>query len=73
MPPVTEMVFVVGPMDPATKRGLSGVLAASASRLASPAASRLMRRASCCSPYSASTTDVAPKVSVSRMSAPASR
>ena len=30
MPPVTEMVLVVGPIEPATKRGRFGVLAASA-------------------------------------------
>ena len=34
-PPVTEIALVVGPMDPATKRGLSAVLASSAACRAS--------------------------------------
>ena len=44
MPPVTEIAFVVGPIDPATNRGLSGVEASRAASIASSAASRLSAR-----------------------------
>ena len=73
MPPVTEIARVVGPTEPATKRGLSGVESSRAASTASSAARRLSARASASRPYSASTSGVPPKVSVSMMSAPASR
>ena len=73
IPPVTEMVLVVGPIDPATNRGFPGVDMSSAVRRARLAASRLRRRASWARSYSANTTGVEPNVFVSIMSAPASR
>jgi hypothetical protein len=73
MPPVTEIALVVGPIDPATNRGFAGVEASRAASTASSAANRLSVRASASSPYSASTSGVPPKVSVSIMSAPAAR
>ena len=72
-PPVTDRVLVVGPSEPATKRGLSGVAYARAAAHASSAAAWLMSRARSCRPNSANTMLVAPKVSVSMMSEPASR
>src|SRR6185437_10460313 len=73
MPPVTEIALVVGPIEPATKRGRRGVLAASAAARAIEPARRFISRACSASPYSASTTEAAPKVLVSIISAPASR
>ncbi len=67
------MAFVVGPMEPATKRSRPGVEAASAASRAISAARRLISTAFPASPYSASTSGVPPKVSVSTMSAPASK
>ena len=57
MPPVTEMALVVGPIEPATKRGRLEVLAASAAARAIVPARRLISRACSASPYSASTTE----------------
>ena len=73
-PPVTEIVLVVGPIEPATKRGRSGGRrTASAASRAMRAAATLISWALSSRPYSASTSGVEPKVSVSMMSAPASR
>jgi hypothetical protein len=72
-PPVTEMVFVPGPMEPATKRGRSCVSKRAHASRAIRAAATLMSRTRSWSPYSASTILVPPKVSVSTRSAPASR
>ena len=72
-PPVTDSVLVVGPIEPATKRGLSGVAYARTAAHASSAAAWLMSRARSCRPNSARTMFVAPKVSVSMTSEPASR
>jgi hypothetical protein len=73
-----ERVRLVGPIDPATKRGRSGVrvVARSAARRARRAAARLSSReraSGSSNAYSAWTTAVAPKVFVEMMSAPASR
>ena len=57
-------------MEPATNRGLSGVERSSVAWRANRAATWLMRRASWARSYSASTTEVAPKVLVSTISAP---
>ena len=73
-PPVTVMVLVCGPSDPAAKRGLSGVLWAAT---ASPRQARrrgvdgvnLMLQVV----FSESTMRVPPKVLVQIMSAPACR
>ena len=65
--------LVVGPIEPATKRGFWGVLQASATSRASSAARLLIAKACSSSPYSASTTEAAPKVSVSITSQPTSR
>ncbi len=73
IPPVTLIAFVVGPMEPATKRGRSGVEREAATRFAISAARRLISRAESPSPYSASTIGVPPNVFVSTMSAPASK
>ena len=69
-PPVTDSVFVVGPIAPATKLGLSGVEYLSAASRASLAAARLISRAFSGISYSASTTPVAPNVFVSRYPRP---
>src|SRR6185437_8093004 len=60
-------------MLPATQRGRSGVAYSSASRRASAAAATFSSRARSARPYSASTTENAPKVSVSMTSTPTSR
>src|SRR5690606_19504766 len=73
MPPVTDKVFVVGPMAPATKRGQSGVENAAVLRFAISTARRLISAASLPRPYSSSTTGVPPKVFVQTISAPASK
>ena len=65
--------LVVGPMDPATKRGFSGVLNSSAISRASSAARLLSSKALSSRPYSARTIEAAPKVSVSITSQPTSR
>ncbi len=67
------MVLVVGPIEPATKRGRSAVATLSAASRAIAAAARLSSRAWACRPYSASTTEVEPKLLVSMISAPACR
>jgi hypothetical protein len=72
-PPVTEMARVVGPIEPATKRRRPGSSKRAHASRASAAASRLSSKACSASPYSASTSGVAPKESVSTMSAPAAR
>src|SRR5208337_2986520 len=72
-PPVTVIAFVVGPIDPATNRGLPGVENSSAACRASTAARLFNSCAFACSPYSASTSGVPPKLLVSTMSAPASK
>ncbi len=64
--------FVPGPMEPATQRGRSGVENSSRTEQASSAARRVSSRARSASPYSARTTDVEPKVSVSTTSQPTS-
>ena len=46
MPPVTVMALVVGPMEPATKRGLAGVENSSAASRASCAARKFRSWAS---------------------------
>ena len=71
IPPVTVIDLVEGPIDPATKRGRSGVENASAVSRAKRPASELISATRSCNPYSASTMSVAPKVLVSIMSAPA--
>ena len=65
--------LVVGPMDPATNRGFSGVLYSSATSRASCAARRLSSKAWSSSPYSARTMEAAPNVSVSITSQPTSK
>ncbi len=64
--------LVPGPMEPATQRGRSGVENSSRTAQASSAARRVSSRARSASPYSASTTEVEPKVSVSTTSQPTS-
>ena len=74
MPPVTEMALVVGPMEPATQRGRSGVLKRSSSlssQLGGDAVDLVgAGRRGRTRP---STSGVPPKVSVSVMSAPAAK
>ncbi len=72
-PPVTVTDLVVGPIEPATNRGRSAVAYRAADSRASSAARRLIASARSARPYSASTRGVEPNVSVSTMSAPASR
>ena len=67
------MAFVVGPMEPATKRGLPGVENSSAAWRASAADCLFNACASAASPYSANTKGVPPKLLVSTMSEPASK
>src|SRR6266446_2379320 len=67
------MAFVVGPMEPATKRGLAEVLNSSAAWRASSAERWLSRCASAARPYSARTMGALPKLLVSTMSEPASK
>ena len=64
--------LVPGPMEPATQRGRSGVENSSRTAQASSAAFRVRSRAWSANPYSASTTDVEPNVSVSTTSQPTS-
>ena len=65
--------FVAGSMGPTTKRGFTGVLNSSTISLASSAARLFSSKALSSRPYSASTIDAAPKVSVSMTSQPTSR
>ena len=69
----SEGSLVVGPMDPATKRGFSGVEYWSATSRARRAAARLSSRVRSWRSYSASTMLAEPKLSVSITSQPASR
>ena len=73
MPPVTLMALVVGPMEPATKRGFAAVENSSAALRASSPARRLISCALSPRPYSARTSGVPPKELVSMMSEPASQ
>ena len=70
-----ESCFLVGPMLPATNRGLPGSLRvnSSATRRASSTAAPFSSSTYSCSPNSSSDSAVPLKVSVSMMSAPASR
>ena len=72
-PPITLIALVVGPIEPATNRGRPGVENSPAACRASCAALLLISRALCSSSYSASTSGIEPKVSVSTMSAPAAK
>ncbi len=64
--------FVPGPIEPATQRGRSGEVNSSRTEQASSAAMRVSSRARSARPYSASTTEVDPNVSVSTTSQPTS-
>ncbi len=70
-----ESVLFIGPIAPATKRGLSGVLAVqrAAASQASRAAARFISRTAPSRPKSAWLKVLALKVLVSAMSAPASK
>ncbi len=68
-----EMSLPLGPIEPATKRGFSGVLYASAKRRARAAAARLISKVRSARPYSARVSRLARKESVVSTSAPASR
>ena len=70
---MTEIAFVVGPMEPQTKRGRAGVSCRAQAARASEAAAAFSSKASAARPYSASTSGVPPKVLVSTTSAPAGR
>ena len=72
-PPVTVMVLVWGPSDPAAKRGLSPVWCVATACRARRAAAALMACTRLSRPYSESTMRVPPKVLVQMMSAPARR
>jgi hypothetical protein len=70
---VTEIAFVVGPIEPATKRRRPGSSNFAHASRASAAESRLSSKARSARPYSARTSGVPPNESVSTMSAPAAR
>jgi hypothetical protein len=70
MPPVTVMVLVVGPIDPATNLGPGNFATASRAIRAAASLSSIARS---CRPYSASTVGIPPNVFVATMSAPASK
>ncbi len=74
MPPVTLMALVVGPIEPATKRGfpVAGEFVGGLAREFGDAM-RLIFRAFSPKPYSARTTGALPNELVSMMSEPASR
>ncbi len=66
----SEGSLVVGPIDPATKRGRPGVENCAATSRATLQAARFNSRVRSSSPYSASTMRVEPNVSVSTTSQP---
>ena len=72
-PPVTEIAGSSAPWSPPPSAVRPGRSAAAHASRARRAAARLISRARAPSPYSASTSGVAPKVSVSTTSQPASR
>ena len=72
-PPVTVMALVVGPIEPATKRGLAVVENSSAACRARRAAARFSSWAGPPARTRPARARVAPKVLVSMMSAPAAR
>ena len=68
----TEMAFVVGPIEPATKRGRPASRTRPPPARASFAAAKFSSYALSCRSYSARTTRLPPKLLVSTMSEPAS-